>query len=88
MASFAAQEQKSTYESIHYSTDGWLDPKGYQGVENVQTYFQKVRVNIVVDTDESDEALMRLKEEVERRCPLFNLLEDAGVDVESIWSKI
>lgn len=45
-------------------------------------------MNIVVDTDESDEALMRLKEEVERRCPLFNLLEDAGVDVESIWSKI
>lgn len=87
MASFAAKEQNFTYIDLEYHTDGILDPRGYKGVEGAQTYFQKVTIDVVVDTDESHEALEHLQAAVEKRCPLFNLLEDAGVDIISNWSK-
>lgn len=87
MASFAAKEQNFTYRDLEFHTDGTLDPRGYKGEEGVQTYFQTVMIDIVIDTDESREALELLQEAVEKRCPLFNLLADAGVEIVSNWSK-
>ncbi|HLR01728.1 MAG TPA: OsmC family protein [Virgibacillus sp.] len=87
MASFAAKEQNFTYKDLEYHTEGTLDPRGYQGAEGVQTYFETVKIDVVVDTNESSEALECLRVAVEDRCPLFNLLQDAGVNVISHWSK-
>lgn len=82
-----AKEQNFTYRGIEYATSGKLDPRGYKGVEGVKTYFQSVRLDVIVDTDESEEALQRVAEVAEKRCPVYNLLKDAGVAIESNWVK-
>lgn len=87
IATMVAREQGFTYEDFEFGTEGQLDPRGFQGVEGVQTYYQTIEVNAVVETDESDEAFETFVAEVERRCPLYNLIKDAGVEVKSNWEK-
>jgi uncharacterized OsmC-like protein len=87
MTSYVAKDMNFSYQGIEYATDGKLDPRGYQGVEGVLTYFQTVEVNIFVETEESDEALQLLGENVEKRCPIYNLLKDAGVEVITNWKR-
>lgn len=85
IASYVAKEQGFAYDGLEFSCEGTLDPRGYQGVEGVQTYFQTVHINILIDTQESEKALEKLSDEVDKRCPIFNLLKDAGVKVVSNW---
>ncbi|WP_213423718.1 OsmC family protein [Bhargavaea massiliensis] len=86
MVAYVAKEQSFNYEGLEYEASGTLDPRGFRGIEGVQTYFQSVELNIVVETGEDEDALERLKEAVEKRCPLYNLLKDAGVEVNSHWT--
>lgn len=88
IATMVAKEQDFSYDNLDFSTNGDLDPRGYMGVEGVQTYYQKVEVTVEIETEEEDESLEAFAKEVERRCPLYNLLEDAGVEVISNWGKI
>jgi uncharacterized OsmC-like protein len=55
------------------------------GQPGVRQHFQIVRVEAVVETNDSDEALASVVEETERRCPVFNLIRDAGVLLEVRW---
>ena len=55
------------------------------GHEEVRPHFQTIRVQAVVTTDESEERLAEVVEETERRCPVFNLVTDAGVKTEMLW---
>src|SRR5690606_29770262 len=87
MAAYVAKDLNFTYKGLEYETNGTLDPRAYQGVEGVLTYFQTVTINIAVDTEETEEALEQFKNTVEKRCPLYNLLKDAGVEVISNWTK-
>jgi uncharacterized OsmC-like protein len=38
-----------------------------------------------VVTDESPERLAEVVEETEARCPVYNLMTDAGVNIETLW---
>lgn len=87
MTAFVAKEIGATYEELEFKTSGDLDPRGFQGVEGIQTYFDTVAIKIIISTDEPDEVLQELQEKVEQRCPLFNLLVDAGVKVNSEWER-
>lgn len=87
IATMIANEQAFTFTNLDFSVKGDLDPRGYKGVEGIQTYYQRVEVTVEVETEESDEAFVALTKAVEKRCPLYNLLEDAGVDVISNWIK-
>jgi uncharacterized OsmC-like protein len=51
----------------------------------VRPHFQTVKVEARVQTDESEERLRAVIEETEARCPVFNLISDAGVRVEMLW---
>ncbi|MBU6082019.1 OsmC family protein [Allobacillus halotolerans] len=86
MTSYAAKDLNFTYTGLDFDTNGSLDPRGFKGVEGIQTYFQTVTIQVEVETEESEEALKQLKETVEKRCPLHNLLVDAGVEVHSQWT--
>ena len=55
------------------------------GHAGVRQHFQIVRVEAVVETSEAEDALARVVEETERRCPVFNLIRDAGVRLEMRW---
>ncbi|PIC64926.1 osmotically inducible protein C [Sporosarcina sp. P13] len=87
MVPLIAKEQGFTFTALNFDTTGIVDIRGLMGEENVKTYFQKIRFTLEIETKESDEAIERLKAEVERRCPVYNLFTDAGIPVDANWIK-
>src|SRR5690606_35167123 len=87
MIALIAKEQKFSYEDVNFVNSGNLDLRGLQGVEGVSPHFQSVSFEVEIKTDESEERLAALKAEVEKRCPVMNLLVDAGIPVQSTWKK-
>jgi uncharacterized OsmC-like protein len=88
MIPLVAKELNFTFSGIDFETTGIIDIRGLMGEEGVTTHFQKVRFHVNIQTEESEERVEQLKNEVERRCPVLNLLLDAGVKVDTKWSKI
>jgi uncharacterized OsmC-like protein len=80
-----AAELGFAYRGIDFDAEFSIDIRGRLGNRDVRAHFQTVRVQAVVDTEESDERLREVVEETEARCPVFNLLRDAGVKVEMHW---
>ena len=74
-----------TYEGIVFEAEFTIDIRGRLGVEGVRPHFQTIRVEATVTTTESEERLAEVVEETERRCPVFNLVTDAGVKTEMRW---
>lgn len=73
------------YSSISFEAEFTIDIRGRMGTAEVRPHFQTIRVRAVVDTPESAERLAEVAEETERRCPVFNLVTDAGVQTEMTW---
>jgi uncharacterized OsmC-like protein len=80
-----AKELGFTYDSLDFEAAFTIDIRGRQGDRSVRPHFQTVRVRAVVATDESEERLRAVVEETEARCPVFNLLCDARVDLQMQW---
>lgn len=51
----------------------------------MRPHFRTVRLRAIVATEESIERLAEMVAETEARCPVFNLLTDAEVDIEVEW---
>jgi uncharacterized OsmC-like protein len=80
-----AAEYEFAYEGITFEAEYTIDIRGRLGVEGVRPHFQTIRVEAVVTTTEPEERLAEVVEETERRCPVFNLVTDAGVKTEMHW---
>jgi uncharacterized OsmC-like protein len=76
------------YERIEFEGAATIDIRGRSGDRTVRPHFQTVRLHARVVTDAGQEALDRLVEEVEARCPVLNLLKDAGVRLEVRWDAV
>jgi uncharacterized OsmC-like protein len=87
MIPLVAKELDFAFSGIDFEATGIIDVRGLMGEEGVRPHFQKVRFNVNIQTEESEERIEQLKNEVERRCPVFSLLHDAGVKVDTKWSK-
>lgn len=87
MISIIAKEQGFVYDAVTFNNSGELDLQGLMGVEGVSPHFQSVDFTVEISTFESNEKLEALKEAVEKRCPVMNLLVDAKVPVTSTWIK-
>lgn len=85
MISLIAQEKNFTFQGAEFENTGILDLRGLMGVDGVSPHFQKVRFTVTLDTIESDERIEELKHDVEKRCPVYNLLKDAGVQCQTKW---
>jgi uncharacterized OsmC-like protein len=80
-----AEERGFSYRGIAFEAEYRIDIRGRMGHRGVRQHFQIVRVEAVVETNESEEAFASMVEETERRCPVFNLIRDAGVRLEVRW---
>jgi uncharacterized OsmC-like protein len=74
-----------SYADIEFEAEFTIDIRGRMGHHEVRPHFQTIRVQAMVTTDESEERLAEVVEETERRCPVFNLVQDAGVKTEMLW---
>jgi uncharacterized OsmC-like protein len=67
------------YSGIDYECEAVIDPRGSRGVVGVRPYFETVNFTIRVRSNETPEKFARLRKNVEQRCPVSNLIRDAGV---------
>jgi uncharacterized OsmC-like protein len=88
MIPLVAKELGFTFTGIDFETTGIVDTRGLFGEEGVLTHFQKIRFQVDLQTEESEERIEQLKNEVERRCPVLNLFLDAGIKVDTKWNKV
>jgi uncharacterized OsmC-like protein len=80
-----AAELGFSYESISYAAEYTIDIRGRLGNRAVRPHFQTVRLEATVITAESEDRLREVVAETEARCPVFNLITDAGVKLEARW---
>ena len=81
----AAAELGFVYGGIEFEAEYTIDIRCRLGNRDVRPHFQTVRVQAVVATDEPEERLRAVVEETEARCPVYNLLRDAGVKLDMYW---
>lgn len=85
MIPLIAKELNFSFSGISFETAGYVDFRGIMGEEGIRTYFQNVDFTVEIETTESDDTLEKLKAEVERRCPVYNLFVEAGITVNTKW---
>lgn len=81
----AARELSFSYDGIEFDAAFTIDIRGLLGEAPVRPHFQTVQVQARVRTTESDDRLATVVEVTERRCPVRNLLVDAGVALSIDW---
>lgn len=80
-----AAEKEFAYDGIEFEAAFTIDIRGRNGARDVVPHFQTIKVEARVTTKESKERLADVVEETEARCPVFNLVKDAGVKVQMVW---
>ena len=80
-----AEAMRFKYSGVEMDAEGEVDQRGSRGVRGVRPYFNWVRLNIRVHTNESPERLAKLAKNVEYRCPVMNLFRAADVEVKVDW---
>jgi len=76
-----------SYQEINFEAEFTIDIRGRLGNQEVRPHFQTIRVQAIVTTDESEERMAEVVEETERRCPVYNLVVDAGVTLQMVWAR-
>ena len=76
------------YEQIEVEASYTLDIRGRSGVPGVRPHFQSVTGVIRVTTSEPEGRFRQLAEKVDTRCPMYNLIKAAGVDIRMQWEKV
>jgi len=74
------------YSGVDFSCESQIDVRGPKGVPGVRPYFETVKLEIIVFTDETAHRVEQLKKNVEFRCPVMNLLSAANVLLDVQWS--
>ncbi|NNC41345.1 MAG: OsmC family protein [Acidimicrobiia bacterium] len=80
-----AAEMDFQYDGIDFEAEFTIDIRGRLGVRGVTQHFQTIRVQATLYTSESEERIRAVVAETEARCPVFNLVSDAGVKLEVLW---
>lgn len=88
MIPLIAKELGFEFSELSFDTKGVVDLRGLMGEPGVSTHFQSLTFNVNIKTEESDERLQALQEAVSTRCPVYNLLRDAKVDLRTQWARI
>lgn len=83
-----AEAMKFSYTAVDMEADGEVDQRGSRGVQGVRPYFNWVKLNIRVHTDETQDRFDRLTKNVEYRCPVMNLFKSADVVVTIRWERV
>lgn len=82
-----AKQMDFSFESAHFEAEGEIDVRGFYGQPGICKHFCSFRGTFVIETQESEERLREIAAMLEDRCPVFNLLHDAGVKTEIEWKK-
>ena len=62
-----------------------VDRRGLFGTAPVSPHFQRIETTIALRIDRGAERMEHLKELLYARCPMYNLVKDAGIAQELTW---
>ena len=80
-----AEAMGFAYGAVEIEGEGEVDRRGSRGVPGVRPYFNWVKLEIRVHSNESPERFAKLIRNVEYRCPVMNLFRSADVQVDTDW---
>ncbi len=81
-----AAELGITVVSVGTRASGTLDLRGFAGTAEVSPHFQQLVLSLELTTPAGEAEVAELKAQVLRRCPVYNLIKDAGVDIREEWT--
>ena len=67
---------------------GLIDARGRNATAPVPAHFLTVEVRARVQTPEPSERVQRLKELVEKHCPVATLMQAVPLEFDSVWEKV
>ncbi|MEE6296573.1 hypothetical protein [Georgenia wangjunii] len=76
---------RCTFDALETHATGTIDLRGFAGTADVSPHFQELTLTLALTTDVPEAELDELKARVLRRCPLVNLIKDAGVAIRDVW---
>jgi uncharacterized OsmC-like protein len=82
-----ADRMRLRVDGFEIEAEGVIDLRGRKGTADVPAHFLRVVVRARVRTTESAERVERLREVVERSCPVATLLRAAPLEFTSTWEK-
>ena len=85
---FVAKTMDFDLRDWQFTISADLDPRGMYGLTRVSNALPVVHVEAAVTTGESLRRLTDLRLEIERRCPVHNLLKNAGVRFRPRWTRV
>jgi uncharacterized OsmC-like protein len=83
-----ATEMGFDYDRIEFDAAFTIDIRGRMGDREVRPHFQSVKLHVKVTTAQSADELAAVIQETEARCPVMNLIADAGVALDVRWEHI
>ncbi len=87
VAETVATERQLGLTALDIDIQATMDTRGFRGTAEVSPHFREVVVRARFGLAVPD-ALGELQRGVERRCPAFNLVKDAGVPVTLDWTLV
>jgi uncharacterized OsmC-like protein len=81
-----AKECGIALRDLKISSSGLVDQRGLFGTAEVSPHFQSVDLEITMATDAPSAKLSPLKQQVLKRCPVYNLIRDSGARVAVTWN--
>jgi uncharacterized OsmC-like protein len=82
-----AAKLRFAYSDLETEAQGVLDTRGRKGLADVPVHYRRVRLRVSIETGESDQRLERLRDLVERYCPVSSLIRAAVPDYEVTWRR-
>jgi uncharacterized OsmC-like protein len=79
------EEMDFKYDGIEFDAAFTIDIRGRKGTRGVTPHFKTVKLKARVHTEEDLERLDAVVEETQNRCPVYNLIKDAGVKIDTVW---
>lgn len=70
LAASFAEKMRINLEDFWIELEGELDPDGFMGLSDVRPGYQKVRYNMHIKSDASEEKIKKFVELIEKRCPV------------------
>ena len=86
IAHLIADEMRITLDALSMSLDAAFDTNGVRNTTATTLPFPEIALTMNVTTSASDDEIARLREDLEKRCPVTVILTQAGTKIDATWN--
>ena len=81
-----ADEMGITLDALSMSLDAAFDTDGIRNTTPTTLPFPEIALTMNLTTSASDDEVARLREDLEKRCPVTVILTQAGTKIDATWN--